>query len=735
MSSLVIEPGFFNSERDVVKEELRSRVLAAPYGRLFYLYLPQISYDVHPYAPAGHRQHRGSRRGDDRRRARLPRHLLPARQCGAGRRRQFRPGPARPLGRSIFRADRAARDARSRASPRSSRTAHAGAPLHRLRGEHAAAGGADLLSGAAGERPGRGGDGGARRHPLDRRELAAAPEPRLSRPDRRPGQLLRRHQAGAGQSRRLCDPLARARAPRPARPRCAARSPASATTPVTRRRTGRGAERIADRARCASRETVEGQAEALAEAVIVDGDPRAADRAARPRSPRSRPADIQRVARRWLRDEAAPRSAICPRRRRNGAARATRSRTAATVAAAPLVTPRQHRHRPAGARGRAGRAARRRGRRSCPPCPRRTCQRLGQRPDRDHRAEPPAADRHRRPRRRAAASPPIPTGRAGTAALDRGGDDRGHARPAPPAQIDSAVEALGSSLSSSAGWDGSQIGITVRTERGRRRARHHRRRRPQRDPAGRGDRAAADAARSTASPWRCAIPARSPAWPRRARSTARRLTAIPPAAPRPRCAAITRDDVEAAYRAHLAARPRDPDPVRRHRSGAGRAPLARASFRQLARQRRRRRSPASAAAPAARRPGHRHRHARRRPGGGRGRARHARPAAIRAFYRALVANAVLGGGYSARLNQEIRIRRGLSYGAGSSIDARRAPGPFIASHPDPQRRRRRGARPGPRRDAAAGRRADPGRGADRPARLADRRFRARHGDHVGHRRA
>lgn len=37
------------------------------------------------------------------------------------------------------------------------------------------------------------------------------------------------------------------------------------------------------------------------------------------------------------------------------------------------------------------------------------------------------------------------------------------------------------------------------------------------------------------------------------------------------------------------------------------------------------------------------------------------------FYPALVTNAVLGGGYSARLNQEIRIKRGLSYGAGSSF--------------------------------------------------------------------
>ena len=49
------------------------------------------------------------------------------------------------------------------------------------------------------------------------------------------------------------------------------------------------------------------------------------------------------------------------------------------------------------------------------------------------------------------------------------------------------------------------------------------------------------------------------------------------------------------------------------------------------------------------------------------------------YVRGLVANSVLGGGYSARLNQEIRIKRGLSYGAGSSFDARRNVGPFVAS--------------------------------------------------------
>ena len=49
------------------------------------------------------------------------------------------------------------------------------------------------------------------------------------------------------------------------------------------------------------------------------------------------------------------------------------------------------------------------------------------------------------------------------------------------------------------------------------------------------------------------------------------------------------------------------------------------------------------------------------------------------FYPAAVANNVLGGGYSSRLNQEIRIKRGLAYGAGSSLDARRQPGPAIAT--------------------------------------------------------
>jgi zinc protease len=48
------------------------------------------------------------------------------------------------------------------------------------------------------------------------------------------------------------------------------------------------------------------------------------------------------------------------------------------------------------------------------------------------------------------------------------------------------------------------------------------------------------------------------------------------------------------------------------------------------------------------------------------------------YFPGIVANSVLNG-YSGRLNEEIRIKRGLSYGAGSALDARRDVGPFVAA--------------------------------------------------------
>src|SRR5579872_1474935 len=49
MSSLVVDKANFDSERQVVEEELRQRVLASPYGRLFYYVLPESTFAVHPY--------------------------------------------------------------------------------------------------------------------------------------------------------------------------------------------------------------------------------------------------------------------------------------------------------------------------------------------------------------------------------------------------------------------------------------------------------------------------------------------------------------------------------------------------------------------------------------------------------------------------------------------------------------------------------------------------------------
>ncbi|WP_374470778.1 M16 family metallopeptidase [Phenylobacterium sp.] len=53
MGSLVVDEANFKSERDVVKEEFRQNYLAQPYGRLFGLYLPQATYQAHPYKRPG----------------------------------------------------------------------------------------------------------------------------------------------------------------------------------------------------------------------------------------------------------------------------------------------------------------------------------------------------------------------------------------------------------------------------------------------------------------------------------------------------------------------------------------------------------------------------------------------------------------------------------------------------------------------------------------------------------
>jgi zinc protease len=53
MGSLVVDEPTFVSERDVVKEEYRQRILANPYGRLFGLFVPETIYQDSPYRRPG----------------------------------------------------------------------------------------------------------------------------------------------------------------------------------------------------------------------------------------------------------------------------------------------------------------------------------------------------------------------------------------------------------------------------------------------------------------------------------------------------------------------------------------------------------------------------------------------------------------------------------------------------------------------------------------------------------
>jgi zinc protease len=53
MVNLNVDEETFNSERDVVKEEFRYRILSQPYGRLFGQYLEKLSFTTHPYKRPG----------------------------------------------------------------------------------------------------------------------------------------------------------------------------------------------------------------------------------------------------------------------------------------------------------------------------------------------------------------------------------------------------------------------------------------------------------------------------------------------------------------------------------------------------------------------------------------------------------------------------------------------------------------------------------------------------------
>ena len=163
----------------------------------------------------------------------------------------------------------------------------------------------------------------------------------------------------------------------------------------------------------------------------------------------------------------------------------------------------------------------------------------------------------------------------------------------------------------------------------------------------------------------------------------------------------------------LGAGQRDPDPDRRHRLRRAARALAERHFGGWRGRRRGRRPRADARRPAPRAEIDRRRHARRRPGGGRGRAQHDRPRAIRVTI-ARSSPMRCSAAATARASTRRSGSAAASPTARAAASTRGAqPGPFVATT---QTRNDAAAEVLGlilARDAAARRRADPGRRADR----------------------
>ena len=207
-----------------------------------------------------------------------------------------------------------------------------------------------------------------------------------------------------------------------------------------------------------ARETADGQASAIAEAVIVEGDAEAANRRLQQIAAVT-PADIQRVARTWLRDERSAALRYLPEEAR-GQAHGDTIATAATVQAAPLAPPADIPIvEPAPAAERV--APPPPGPEVAPAVPAPVSARLANGltvitvPNRSMPLVTISLVAH-------GGAAEDPAGRAGTAALAAAVMTEGTASRS-AAEIDAAAEALGASLGASAGWDGAQLGLTVRT--------------------------------------------------------------------------------------------------------------------------------------------------------------------------------------------------------------------------------------------------------------------------------
>lgn len=667
MGSLVVEEGFFNSERDVVKEELRSRVLAAPYGRLFYLYLPQISYDVHPYARPGigSIEDLDAATIDDVRAFHATYYrpdnavLVVAGNFDQAQLDRWVDQYFAPLTRPTTAIPRVTVQEPERRQARHYTVYEPNTPLPAVLISYPAppasnddAAAMEVLDGILST-----GESSRLHQSLVYSDRIAAQASSFLETKQGRGNLGVYAILSAGQTAEAGEAALRREIAR------------FRDGQVTAAELAEAKNELLTNA-LEERETVDGQASALAQAVIVDGDPRAADQRLA-RIAAVTPADIQRVARTWLRENASAAVRYLPDSAQEGASEDAIA-TAGTVQTAALTAPADIRIvQPASDAERVAPPAP--GPESVPTVPRPNTQRLA------NGLTVITVENHTLPLVTASlvtrgGSAADANGRAGTAGLTAAVMTEGTATRS-ATEIDRAVEALGASLGSGAGWDGSQLGLTVQT--------------------GELDAAlgiVADVAQHASLPDEEIERQRTTAIDgvtvslsdpgEVAQMAAMRALYGDGAYGHPSggtvasLRAITRADIEGAYRAAWA-------PANATLILSGDVDPARA--RTLAEQHfgswNARAAASTAAAPNASAPARGHVVVVDMPGSGQAAVAVAREGLSRRdprFYRALVANAILGGGYSARLNQEIRIRRGLSYGSGSSIDARREAGPFLA---------------------------------------------------------
>ena len=665
MRSLVIEPGFFASERDVVKEELRSRVLASPYGRLLYLYFPQISYDVDPYARPGI----GSIEDLD---------AATIDDVRAFHATYYRPDNAVLVIAGNF--DQAQVDRWietyfgsiekpaipipqvKAVEPRRQEATHytveePNTPLPAVLISYPAPPSSDRDTAALEVLTGilSTGESSRLHQSLVYRAQVASKASAFLDSKKGRGNLAVYAILSGGKSAEAGEAALRREISR------------LRDEPVTAAELAEAKNELLTDA-LHERETVDGKAGALARAVVLDGDPAAADgRLGQIAAVTA--ADIQRVARLWLTEAQSASIRYLPETKQ-GSPQDDRIETAPTVQTMALVAPPNIKIWQSAPEGE----------RIAPPAPGPEIMVKVPRPSMQKLANGMnviTIEDHDLPLvtatlvARGGSADDVKAGAAQLAAsvMTEGTTTRS------ATQIDADVEALGASLDGGANWDGSRIGMTVGTAE-----------------LDKATEILADIARNATLPEEEIARQRTVAIDRVsvalgnpgaiAQMAAMRAVygtqpyGHPANGTAASLKAIGRSDIESAYRSQW-----NPANVTFVLSGDVKPAQAKALAERYFAQWTFPLPPADRIASSARGKLDGKLVVIDMPKSGQAAVAVARKAVNRRdpdFYRTLVANSILGGGYSARLNQEIRIKRGLSYGSSSVLDARLEPGPFVA---------------------------------------------------------